>query len=74
MQEGLITKAEYKAMVDTKFFGVLAREIKVVSDVAGSWVDKFLPWKRGSSTTTEEIFRDRDGRVTGRTRSTTPGD
>jgi len=73
-QEGLITKAEYQAMKDTRFFGVLARETKVLSDVGSEWVDKFLPWKRGSSTTTEEITRDRQGRVTGRRRSTTPGE
>ena len=74
MQEGLITKAEYQAMVDTKFFGVLAREVKVGSDVASDWIDKFLPWKRGSSSTTEDITRDSKGRVIRRHRSTTPGE
>lgn len=69
-QEGAITAAEYKAMVDTKFFGVLAREVKVGSDVASSWVDKFLPWKRGNSTSeeSEHIIRDKDGNVVGRER------
>lgn len=69
-QEGAITAAEYKAMVDTKFFGVLAREVKVGSDVASTWVDKFLPWKRGNSTTeeSERIIRDKDGNVVGRDR------
>jgi hypothetical protein len=69
-QEGAITAAEYKAMVDTKFFGVLAREVKVGSDVASTWVDKFLPWKRGSSTTeeSERIIRDRNGNIVGRDR------
>lgn len=69
-QEGLITKAEYKAMVDTNFFGVLAREVKVGSDVASTWVDKFLPWKRGNSTTEEHenIIRDKNGNVVGRER------
>ncbi len=69
-QEGQITAAEYKAMVDTKFFGVLAREVKVGSDVASTWVDKFLPWKRGISTTeeSERIIRDKNDKVVGRER------
>jgi hypothetical protein len=69
-QEGLITQAEYKAMVDTGFLGVLAREVKVGSDVASTWVDKFLPWKRGISTTeeSERIIRDKNDKVVGRER------
>lgn len=69
-QEGLITKAEYQAMERTNFFGVTAREVKVFSDVGSTWVDKFLPWKQGKSTTqeSESIIRDSQGRVTGRDR------
>jgi len=68
--EGLITKAEYDAMVDSKFLGVAAREVKVLSDISSEWVDKFLPWKRGKSTTqeSESIVYDSEGRVTGRDR------
>ena len=43
--EGLITQAEYDAMKSTEFFGVIAREIKVLSDVSSEWVDKLLPWQ-----------------------------
>lgn len=68
--EGLISKAEYDAMVRTNFFGVTAREVKVISDVSSEWVDKFLPWKRGKSTSEEhtDIVRDKDGRVVGSSR------
>lgn len=69
-QEGLITKAEYQAMERTNFFGVTAREVKVLSDVSSEWVDKFLPWKRGTSTIreSESITHDKEGRVVGRDR------
>lgn len=43
--DGLISKAEYDAMVRTNFFGVTAREVKVLSDVSSEWVDKVLPWQ-----------------------------
>jgi len=68
--EGLITKAEYQAMVDSNFLGVAAREVKVFSDVSSEWVDKFLPWKRGKSITheSESIVYDSEGRVAGRDR------
>jgi hypothetical protein len=66
--ENLITKAEYDAMVKTGFIGVTAREIKVLSDVSSEWVDKFLPWKQGKSTSQEhtDIVRDSQGREVGR--------
>jgi hypothetical protein len=68
--EGKITQAEYDAMERTDFVGVTAREVRVVSDVVSGWVDKFLPWKRGSSTTSESenIIRDKDGNIVGRER------
>ena len=68
--EALISKAEYEAMEKTGFIGVLARELKVTSDISSEWIDKFLPWKRGSSSTTEDITRDNQGRVIRRHRST----
>lgn len=70
VQEGKITKAEYEAMEKTGFVGVAAREVRVLSDVTSEWVDKFLPWKRGNSTTNEheQIIRDKDGNVVGRDR------
>lgn len=43
--ENLINRAEYDAMVRTNFFGVTAREVKVLSDVSSEWVDKLLPWQ-----------------------------
>jgi hypothetical protein len=66
--EGKITNAEFKAMQDTGFVGVTAREVKVISDVGSEWVDKFLPWKRGKSVSTEDtqIIRDKEGREVGR--------
>lgn len=66
--EKLITQAEYDAMKLTDFIGVTAREIKVISDVSSEWVDKFLPWKRGRSTSEEhtDIVRDNQGREVGR--------
>ena len=66
-QEGLMSEAEYKAMQSTNFIGVTAREVKVLSDVTSEWVDKFLPWKRGKSTSEEhtDIVRDTQGRVSG---------
>ena len=66
--DGLIARAEYDAMVRTNFFGVTAREVKVLSDVSSEWVDKLLPWKQGKSTSEEhtDIVRDRDGREVGR--------
>ena len=38
--------------------------------ISHEWFDKFLPWKRGSSSTTEDITRDNPGRVIRRHRST----
>lgn len=66
--EGLITRAEYDAMVRTGFIGTTAREVKVLSDVSSEWVDKFLPWRRGKSTSEEhtDIVRDDEGREVGR--------
>ncbi len=66
--ENLLNRAEYDAMVRTNFFGVTAREVKVLSDVSSEWVDKFLPWKQGKSTSEEhtDIVRDREGREVGR--------
>ena len=66
-QEGLMSEAEYKAMQSTNFIGVTAREVKVLSDVTSEWVDKFLPWKSGKSTSEEHtnIVRDSEGRVSG---------
>jgi hypothetical protein len=66
--DGLIARAEYDAMVRTNFFGVTAREVKVLSDVSSEWVDKLLPWKQGKSTSEEhtDIVRDRSGREVGR--------
>lgn len=68
--DGAISQAEYNAMVKTNFIGVTAREVKVLSDVTSEWVDKFLPWKRGKSTTEEhtDIIRDSEGRESGRSR------
>lgn len=65
-----IQKAVFQAMKDTKFAGVLAREVKVGSDIASTWVDKFLFWKKSQSTTTEstDIIRDDKGREIGRNR------
>lgn len=65
-----ITQAEYDAMEKTGFVGVAAREVKVLSDVSSEWVDKFLPWKQGKSTTQEhtDIVRDSQGREVGRSR------
>jgi hypothetical protein len=69
-QEGLMSEAEYKAMQSTNFIGVTAREVKVLSDVTSEWVDKFLPWKRGKSTTEEhtDIIRDDQGNQVGSSR------
>ena len=63
-----ITQAEYNAMEASGFVGVTAREVKVLSDVSGEWVDRFLPWKQGKSSTseTENIIRDKDGNIVGR--------
>ena len=68
--EGLIKQAEYHAMERTDFVGTTAREVKVLSDVSGDWVDRFLPWRQGKSTTSEstEIIRDDKGREVGRNR------
>lgn len=76
-QEGLITEAEYDAMKRTNFFGVTAREVKVLSDVGSEWVDKILPWRRqlsdeqhkerSSSTIEERTTFDSKGKNTGRT-------
>jgi len=68
--EGLISRAEYDAMKKTDFIGVTAREVKVLSDVSSEWVDKFLPWRQGKSTTEEhsDIIRDKEGREVGRSR------
>lgn len=65
--EKLLSQAEYDAMVRTNFIGVTAREIKVMSDVGSEWVDKFLPWKTGKSTTEEHtnVIRDEHGRHVG---------
>lgn len=49
--EGLITQAEYEAMRKTNFLGVLAREVKVFSDIGSDWVGNFLP----------NIFKAREG-------------
>ena len=66
--DGLISKAEFDAMQRTNFIGVTAREIKVLSDVGSEWVDKFLPWKRGISSSEEhtDVIRDEKGREVGR--------
>lgn len=65
-----IQKSVFQAMKDTNFAGVLARELKVGSDIASTWVDKFLFWKKSQSTTTEstDIIRDSQGREVGRNR------
>lgn len=65
-----VQTAVFQAMKDTKFAGVLAREVKPVSDIASTWVDKLLFWRRGKSTTEEttEIVRDNYGREVGRNR------
>jgi hypothetical protein len=65
-----ITQAEFDAMKATNFIGVTAREVKVLSDVTSEWVDKFLPWKRGKSTTEEhtDIIRDEKGNQVGSSR------
>lgn len=65
-----IQAAAFKAMKDTNFAGVLAREVKVGSDIASTWVDKFLFWKGKSRTETEstDIIRDQHGREVGRNR------
>lgn len=67
-QEGLITQAEYQAMERTNFFGVTAREVKVLSDVSSEWIDKLLPWKQGKGSSEEHtnISRDDKGREVGR--------
>lgn len=69
--EKKLSQAEYDAMERTNFIGVTAREVKVLSDVGSEWVDKFLPWKQGKSTTNEstEIIRDKEGREVGRNRN-----
>jgi len=66
--EKLITGAEYKAMKDSNFVGVLAREVKVVSDITSEYIDKLLPWKQGKQTSEEhtDIVRDSKGREVGR--------
>lgn len=64
--EGLITKAEYDAMKKTDFIGVTAREVKVLSDVSGDWVDRFLPWRQKTTQQSENIIRDENGRVVGK--------
>lgn len=66
--DNLISQAEYDAMKRTNFIGVTAREVKVLSDVSSEWVDKFLPWKQGKSTSEEhtDIVRDQHGREVGR--------
>lgn len=66
--EGKITEAEFNAMEKTNFIGVAAREVKVLSDVGSEWIDKFLPWKQGKSTSSEDtqIIRDKEGREVGR--------
>jgi hypothetical protein len=68
--EKKLSKAEYDAMERTGFIGVTARELKVLSDVSSEWVDKFLPWKRGKSTTEEhtDIIRDNKGNQVGSSR------
>lgn len=64
--EGRITNAEYEAMERTGFVGTTAREVKVLSDVSGDWVDRFLPWRQKTTEQHENIIRDKDGRVVGR--------
>lgn len=66
--ENLLNRAEYDAMVRTGFIGITAREVKVLSDVSSEWVDKFLPWRQGKSTSEEhtDIVRDSKGREVGR--------
>lgn len=66
--EGKITNAEYDAMERTDFVGTTAREVKVLSDVSGDWVDRFLPWRQGKSTSEEHtnVIRDEKGREVGR--------
>lgn len=68
--EGDISEAVYDAMEKTNFVGQIAREVKPVSDIGSEWVDKFLPWRRGKSTTEEvtDIIRDSQGREVGRNR------
>lgn len=66
LADGDITRAEYDAMERSDFVGVTAREVKVLSDVTGDWVDRFLPW-RSKTTTTEEhgTTYDRKGNPSG---------
>nr|QJB18864.1 MAG: DNA pilot protein [Microvirus sp.] len=68
LTQNKITQAEYNAMESSGFVGVTAREVKVLSDVSGDWVDRFLPWRQGKSTSTEDtqIIRDKEGREVGR--------
>lgn len=64
--EGKITNAEYEAMKKTDFIGVTAREVKVLSDVTGDWVDRFIPWRQKTTEQHENIIRDQNGRVVGK--------
>lgn len=59
--EALISKAEYEAMEKTGFIGVLARELKVTSDIGSEWIDKLLPWKSLFSREQQAIL-DRESR------------
>lgn len=64
--ENKINQAQYDAMENTNFVGVTAREVKVLSDVSGEWVDRFLPWRGSSSEEHTDIVRDSKGREVGR--------
>lgn len=64
--DNIITDADVKAMRDTNFVGRVAREVRPVSDIASSWVDKLIPWRSKSSETHTDIVRDKAGREVGR--------
>jgi hypothetical protein len=66
--EKKLAQAEFDAMERTGFIGVTAREVKVLSDVSGDWVDRFLPWRQGKGSSEEhtDIVRDSKGREVGR--------
>lgn len=66
LADGNISRAEYDAMKRTDFVGVTAREVKVLSDVSGEWVDRFIPWRGFKSEEHTDIVRDSKGREVGR--------
>ena len=72
--EGAISAEDLKAIQSTSGAGRLARELKPISDIGADWlspgklIDKFLPNKRGSSSSTTResgTTYDRKGRETG---------